>query len=475
MSTFKKQTYDNSYLFSLPGELDKHHKRIAEFILKAERIEVKTADNFRGIVEDVKRFQKSSILYNILLRDDVVIAYSLEALPQAFKVFSAKDIARGGGNKVFIDVSGLIVNNNGNYTCKDIGKFCTYLFQAITWLLYESNPLALLNNSSVTISATECFVSLFDYLIGYFRFYGYSENRNKILYVAALYFLIRLMGKDDDMYTRNLAAKVSGVAKSSINAYELYYKPEDFTNIDTFITAIAKVFKLKGLTTEVFVAKWIYICGTGTEYAPELFTAFSNMIIGVYCGAYVVPNQKTIEAQTKSNMVKFATSVMKLGLDEFDTRKFMESSELDKTIPRSQSTMELLEKVNMMNSNPNNIHRDSFKDVDVVIKETSNIIEHYRFSGEKDKISSKLVRGFNEGIEFLRNKPEEYSLNSLSSILKEGHKYFTMRDRSSIIKTIDSTLGYLREAVEKEKENNPELSGRLSSYVLELIKCKSIV
>lgn len=475
MSTFKKQTYDNSYLFSLPGELDKHHKRIAEFILKAERIDVKTADNFRGVVEDVKRFQKSSVLYSILMREDVVLCYTVEALPQAFKVFSAKDIARGGGNKVFIDVTGLINNTNGNYTCKDIGKFCTYLFQAITWLLYESNPLVLLNNSNVTMSATECFVSLFDYLIGYFRFYGYSENRNKILYVAALYFLIRLMGKDDDMYTRNLAAKISGVAKSSTSAYELYYKHEDFTNIDTFITTIAKVFKLKGLTTEVFVSKWIYICGTGTEYAPELFTAFSNMIIGVYCGAYVVPNQKTIEAQTKSNMVKFATSIMKLGVDEFDSRKYMEATELDKTIPRSKETMELLEAINMRSKSPKSLTYDSFNDADTVIKETNDIIEFYKASGEKDKIGKKLLKGFNDGVEFMKDHPDRYPSNAVTGIVKEGRKYFTMKDRSFMNSLINETVGYLREEVDKNKEDNKELASKLSENILELMNCKSIV
>ena len=473
MSTFKKQTYDNSYLFSLPGELDKHHKRIAEFILKAERIEVKSADNFRGVVEDVKRFQKSSVLYNILLREDVVLAYSVEALPQAFKVFSAKDLSKGGGNKVFIDVTGLITINNGTYVCKDIGKLCTYLFQAIVWLLYESNPLSLLNNSSITISATECFVSLFDYLIGYFRFYGYSENRNKILYIAALYFLIRLLGKDNDMYSKNLAAKISGVNKTSISAYELYYKPEDFANINTFITSLAKSFKLKGLTTEVFVAKWIYICGTGTEYAPELFTAFSNMIIGVYCGAYVVPNQKTIEAQTKSNMVKFATSIMKLAVDEFDTRKYMEATELDKTIPRSQSTMELLEKVNNLGKNMNPI--TSFSDKESVIKEATEIVDFYKSIDKKDKIGRKLEASFKLCAECASREPANYAPGSLKSILEKGKKYFGYEDKRNIYNTITESIRTIREYVDDIKDTDKALSDKLSETMIEFIECKSIV
>jgi hypothetical protein len=478
MGTFKRQTYDNSYLFSLPGEMDKHHRKITEFILKAQRIDYKTADNFKGIAEDVKRFQRSSILYTVLMRNDVVLAYSTEELSAAFKVFSAKDIKNGDGNKVFIDVTGLIKEEDGYYTCRDIGKLCTYLFQAITWLLYDTNPLALMNNSNISISATECFVAMFDYMIGYFRFYGYSENRSKIIYLASLYFLIKVLGKDDDQYSRNLAAKISNVPQTNIKAFELYYNvAEDFVNIDTFITMIAKTFKLKGLTTEVFISKWIYICGTGTQFAPELFTAFSNMMIAAYCGAYVV-NQRSIETQTKTSMVKFATSIMKLGVDEFDKRKFMESSELDTFVARDKNTITLKESLEARKQLPKSaiFTKEDFASKSNVKKRMNEVIKYYKKSDQENKIGAKLSSAIKLGIVCMDKSKirDQYELGSIDLIVNTGRQYFTVSQKDSIkdacTEEIRVQTDYMKEA---RDDGNKELAKRLSKQLSELMRCKS--
>lgn len=476
MSSFKKQTYDNSYLFSLPGEMEKHHKKLTEFILKAERIDVKSADNFRGVAEDVKRYQKSSLLYSILMRDDVVLMYSTVEMPAAFKVFCAKDIKKGDGNKVFIDVTGLIVDNGSYFVCKDISKLSTYLFQAVTWLLYEFNPIPLMNNSNVTISATECFTAIFDYMIGYFRFYGYAENRSKIVYLAALYFLIKIMGKDDDQYTRNIAAKIADVPATSIKPFELYYKvEEDFMNINTFITMLAKTFKLKGLTTEVFINKWIFICGTGTQFASELFTAFSNMMIAAYCGAYIV-NQKSIEAQTKVSMVKFANVIMKLGVDELDTKKFAES--FDEYDYHDKNTVALAESLKLRANKPESIKfvKEDFSSIESIYNRISNVIDYYTESNQIEKIGPSLVAAINTSIAHMNAivTKEQYETGITETLISEGKKYFTRANKDAILNTISESYRLQMEYLKDARDNNNSLlSSNIAKQISELMRCKS--
>ena len=292
MAIGKKKTYDDTFLFSIPEQRLAHHNHITEFMIKSDRVENKRADNFRGVIEDIRRYQKSSIIYHVLMRDDVILCMNPVEMPATFKVFIAKDPKSGGNKKLFIDVSGIIEFKNNAYICKNIQRLITYLFDAIPWLLYEYEPESLLNNSNITLSATDCFMKLFDYIIGYFRFNGFAENRSKINYLAALYFMVTVLGKDDDQYTHQVAAKLAGVDQSLTKSFSLYYDKEDLANISSFIELLEKTFKLKGLTLEVFIDRWRKNCGEGTYFGTELFPPFCNMMIAAYVGAYIV-NQKS--------------------------------------------------------------------------------------------------------------------------------------------------------------------------------------
>ena len=109
MADFKKKTYDNSYLFMT--EADKHHRAITNYIIKAERIE-KEHDAFKGIIEEVRKQQRSSILYTLLHSNKVVLCMHNQEMPRAFKVFAAKDLRFEGDVKIFIDVTNLITYKN---------------------------------------------------------------------------------------------------------------------------------------------------------------------------------------------------------------------------------------------------------------------------------------------------------------------------------------------------------------------------
>ena len=63
-----------------------------------------------------------------------------------------------------------------------------------------------------------------------------------------------------------------------------------------------------------FVNKWIFVFGPGTQFAMELYPAFSTMITNAYCGAYL-NNQKVIEKVLGRTLVEYSVALLQLGSD----------------------------------------------------------------------------------------------------------------------------------------------------------------
>jgi len=480
MSNVKKKTYDDTYLFNLPGIKNMYRNHISTFISSSERIENKRADNFRGVIEDIRRYQKSSIIYHVLMRDDVVLCLNEVEMPPSFKVFMAKDPKAAGNKKVFIDASGLLEDKGGYYVCKNIPRLITYLFDAIPWLLYEYEPESLLNNSNITLAATDCFMKMTDYILGYFRFNGYSDNRSKIAYLSALYFMINILGKDDDQYTQQVAAKLAGLDQSLTKAYSLYYERGDLDNINTFISLIERTFKLKGLNTEVFSSRWDTNCGRGTIFATELFTAFTNMMIGAYCGAYVV-NQKSIEKQCSSSMVKLCEAIMRLGGAELDRGKVFENAVLEEEeiIVRDPHTKALQEAVAGRKVLPEEVKytKEDCKSKKVVKERIKAMHKYYMQTQQELKFGEKAVAYAKLAIKAMSTTKDkkEYEVGVLTTILDVSSKYIKGNAKKDINDALKQAIDIQREYVQKYRVTDKELSKVLAAQLSELMKCKSLV
>ena len=479
MANIKKKTYDDTFLFTLPGEKMKHHNHITDYIIRSERIENKRNDNFRGVIEDIRRYQKSAVIYHILMRDDVVLCTNEVEMPPAFKVFIAKDPKANGTKKVFIDVTGIIEFKNGAYICKNVQRFITYLFEAITWLLYEYEPEALLNNSNITLAATDCFVKLFDYILGYFRFYGFSDNRTKINYLSALYFMITILGKDDDQYTHQVAAKLTGLDQSLTKSFSLYYDQADLANIDSFINLLAETFKLKGLTTEVFISRWMQNCGNGTQFAPELFTAFSNMMIAAYCGAYIV-NQKSIDKLCSASMVKLCDNILRLGSSQLDRGKLFENFMNPEEIPEpvDEHVRELQEAISITNIPRDNmiITQEDCSTVDAAKKKIKAIKNLYHDTGKDPvRFSAKASESVRMALRCMTSSHIIYEDGTLTAILNESAKYLSTTALKSIYDGIQDTYRYKLDEMREYRTSDEERAKIASINTKELMECLNIV
>ena len=85
-----------------------------------------------------------------------------------------------------------------------------------------------------------------------------------------------------------------------------------FINIKNFVEGLTKILKLPETSLELILEKWVYLYGTGTQFALEIFPAFATMMTNCYVGCYI-NNQKTIEKITGRNMVDFTKGMLRIG------------------------------------------------------------------------------------------------------------------------------------------------------------------
>ena len=130
----------DSYLYQVAD----YNKKIFEYLMSAERVD-KNADGFTDVVYAVKK-QANAILMKVLLSDKVVLMIdpNNKGVSRPFKVIYVKDVKdRKQKRRVFIDCTGIITSENGEYTCKKITTLIAYLMAAMTYIIYYNNPTSM--------------------------------------------------------------------------------------------------------------------------------------------------------------------------------------------------------------------------------------------------------------------------------------------------------------------------------------------
>lgn len=313
----KAKTFANCYLYGMKDSNGYNvESELIEYIIKAQRID-RNSEAFKPVKDAVRSRQNTAVLYRILLNDNVVLCIGPKELPRSFKSFRANDVKSTDKKaKVFIDLTGILELKDGYFQVKDIDRLCAYLIGALINLTYYTDPKKFTNNSSMQKLAGGCFIQLFAGLLDYLRLTGYTDNKMKICYLAGVYFQYNLMQLDMKS-AQAVTTNLLDIQKTDANVYSYYCDPKDMVDINTFITSLAKVFKLEGLTTDVFIDRWIYLYGPGTLYGTELLPSFLIMITDAYSGSYI-NNMKRIENICGKDLVTLSTTILRIGSDTFD-------------------------------------------------------------------------------------------------------------------------------------------------------------
>lgn len=307
------KTIAGTYLYSMHGD---YEKAIFNFAMGGEVIDKKDP-SFEDIVYDVKRRQVSNSLVKILMSDKVVLIIPDKKLPKPFKVNCIKDIRNGSKTekKIYIDCYDIIEKDkSGKYKCRNIDILISYLVSAMINYIYYIDEKVLLNASRLTIPATTCFTKLLTYVVDYLCKISTIEGaRYKCMYMASLYFMANIMGKDPNSESvKGTCCNIAGISRREADMIELQTTEDTFVNIKFFVETLANVLKIDKLTLDLVVEKWMYLYGEGTVFALEHYPSFATMITDAYVGAYI-NNQKTIEKIIGRDMVVFSKEILEIG------------------------------------------------------------------------------------------------------------------------------------------------------------------
>lgn len=306
------RTYGDTFLYPKGN----YEKAVYKFLMSANRIE-KNDRSFEDIRYEVKRRQMYKSIVNVLDHNNVVLLYNInDPLPRSFKVFTCKDVRAGDGKKrVFIDVSGIIDDKNGQYTInnRSVDTLIAYLLAAMVELIYYTDPTKIVNRNAIVTSGGESFAKLVFYIVDYLRVGNVEKIREKVFYISSRYFEECLLQKSGTT-VENRAKNLSGLTTREIDVLNLYIEPNSFKNLDTFIRTLSKALKDERLDTTTFFEKWRWLYGPSTAFATELYTAFSKMLTDVYVAAYI-NNQKTIEKVLGNSFIEYTKDLLQIGSD----------------------------------------------------------------------------------------------------------------------------------------------------------------
>lgn len=311
MKTTPKRLSD-SYLYGVSD----YEKNLYKFFVQSKVLD-KTEDGFEDIRYDVKRGQNSTALMKVFDSNNVVFLTNTVALPRSFKVFAASDIKSGDNKtKIFIDVTGVIKLINGKYvvTRNDLDKLVSYLMSALAYLIYYADADRIINNTRLLDTGSKAFSELFTYAIDSLRVGGVDRLREKCLYLGSVYYQVSILGKDFTDSVTNRAKKISGLSTRDIEILEVSLDGNTFKDIFHFVQTISRVIRAEGLKLDNFIEKWLFVFGPGTQFATELYPAFSSMVTNAYCGGYL-NNQKVIEKILGRTLVEYSVALLQLGSD----------------------------------------------------------------------------------------------------------------------------------------------------------------
>lgn len=310
----KTRNYGDSYLYSKGG----YEKAVYKFLMSGNRVD-KSDKSFDTIRYEVKRRQIHKCIIDVLNNPNIVLMFDdNNPLPRSFKVFTCKDVRKGDNKmRVFIDCSGIIGFENGEYTIKarSIDVLISFLIAAMTEAIYYTDSNKLLNKNTIITASGECFAKLVFYIIDYLRIGNVEKIKEKTLYLASRYYDECLLGKSGET-VENRAKKLSNLNKREIDILNLYVEPDSFTNLDTFIKTLSKALKDERLDLNTFFEKWRWLYGPSTAFATELYTAFSKMLTDVYVAAYI-NNQKTIEKICGNTFIEYTKALLQIGSELF--------------------------------------------------------------------------------------------------------------------------------------------------------------
>lgn len=289
------------YLYS---KMNGYTKVMADAILHAKRIDRNTTEFAEDVGLEIKRSKAPIYLLKILNSKNTHLLQPENPLPKPIRVFAAKDIKGNKKINAFIDISNIITQTNNNRYKVNTSVLIAYLLSAKHNMMYYGIPGAFSNKSQLVLLETRAFAKLFTHVIDYLgNISVIPENREKMMYLSAEYFLYNHLKLTDDDRIHEIAMRVADITESQQNIFNIVSDGKDLKTLPGFVDAVKTIFKMNKLTLSLVIEKWMFLYGAATVLSLEFLPSFLTMITDAYSGVYL-NNQKSIEKILAKDLVE---------------------------------------------------------------------------------------------------------------------------------------------------------------------------
>lgn len=239
-------------------------------------------------------------------------------MTKAFKVFATRDVKETNKPlRAFIDVTDIFTKKESEYSCYKLSILLARTSAAMASLTYYSVNNRYQNNSVIINSGALCYAKMFTHIIDYlFKISVVETSRSNCMYYASKFYMISLMKKENNDSTKAVAMKIANISSAQADILEMYEEKDSYNNIKEFIDMIRTAMKLHKLQLDVFVEKWVYIFGSGTQLGMEFFPSFAEMVLYVYGNSFL-NSQKVIEKVLGDDISGFSNALITGAETEF--------------------------------------------------------------------------------------------------------------------------------------------------------------
>ena len=230
------------YLYS---KMNGYTKVMANAILNAKRIDRNTTEFAEDVGLEIKRSKAPVYLLKILTSKNTHLIQPENPLPKPIRVFAAKDLKGNKKINAFIDISNIIAETNNNRYKVNTSVLIAYLLSAKHNMMYYGIPGAFSSKSQLVLLETRAFAKLFTHVIDYLGNISIiAENREKMMYLSAEYFLYNHLKLTDEDRIHEIAMRVADINESQQNIFNIVSEGKDLKTLPGFVDAVKEIFKM---------------------------------------------------------------------------------------------------------------------------------------------------------------------------------------------------------------------------------------
>ena len=286
------KSFNDSFIYRLLNTNDRIQNTMTKIMTGGSVVGRKELEEAFVIMNKMKFPLKQKVM-DAYERGDIVLIFSPdgERLPSSIPFVLQKSKTGKVVATVFVDIYGH-KNKEQEYINIDAKKLYTMMEGAYIALVYFKAAGEISKRAGIIKNGSNIYANMIARVLA--KNYALNVDKiklHKVQFLASKFFIISILKhKDDDLAKNYAMANCVGGNPMILEDMNSLMKPEDYTDIATFIQAITRPefgIGLDGLTVRGFIEQFINMYEHTAVFSLELFQYFIYNVNGAVHGSYI--------------------------------------------------------------------------------------------------------------------------------------------------------------------------------------------